>query len=257
MASIQTTFVSAFYDIYDSPNDAHPHIKSTEQRFRHFEQLLQTGISINLFTDNAGQFEKFRQQYSQTLTITVMPLQQINLHNILQNPEWKLPEQRTVSKDTRNYLTLMNLKTAFLVMAMNQNPASHFAWIDFNIAYIFKETEKTLRWIALLAKVASTAKHKELVFPGCWQNIQPITQYDSVSWRFCGGFFWGDRQSLLHFHDVFVEQVEHFIADICKGTLTWEVNYWGWLESTGKTNPVWYRANHNDTMMNRRCSLWI
>jgi hypothetical protein len=32
--------------------------------------------------------------------------------------------------------------------------------------------------------------------------------------------------------------------------LVWEVNYWAWLEAEGYISPIWYLADHNDTIIN-------
>lgn len=71
---------------------------------------------------------------------------------------------------------------------------------------------------------------------------------DYICWRFCGGFFIGDKNSLLSFYDVSIARFEEFLNLTKK--LVWEVNYWAWLELMGYISPVWYLADHNDSIIN-------
>jgi hypothetical protein len=64
-----------------------------------------------------------------------------------------------------------------------------------------------------------------------------------VVWRFCGSFFIGDRASILDFARRSAEVVPTLPH------LTWEVNVWAHLETLGWT-PTWYKADHNDSILN-------
>ena len=85
--------------------------------------------------------------------------------------------------------------------------------------------------------------------PGCWNfkvgNKDVLKE--SICWRFCGGFFIGDKNSLLSFYDVSISHFEEFLRLTEK--LVWEVNYWAWLEASGYISPIWYPADHNDTII--------
>jgi hypothetical protein len=85
--------------------------------------------------------------------------------------------------------------------------------------------------------------------PGCWnfkcENIEALK--DSICWRFCGGFFMGDKNSLTSFYHVSISHFEEFLKISEK--LVWEVNYWAWLEASGYISPIWYLADHNDTII--------
>jgi hypothetical protein len=61
-----------------------------------------------------------------------------------------------------------------------------------------------------------------------------------VNWRFCGGFFVGDRQSILDFH------AAHQVAYRDLPHLTWEVNTWARADIPGLT---WYHADHTDRIV--------
>jgi hypothetical protein len=86
--------------------------------------------------------------------------------------------------------------------------------------------------------------------PGCWDfkvsNINALN--NRISWRFCGGFFLGDKESLLHFYNISITHFTEFLNLTKK--LVWEVNYWSWLEGNEYFEPILYAANHNDSIVN-------
>jgi hypothetical protein len=96
---------------------------------------------------------------------------------------------------------------------------------------------------------------KFLAIPGCHNKL---TNYDNnnlelqeelrtICWRFCGGFFWGDKSSLVEFYKLYIENFPLFIERY--KTLVWEVNFWAWLELNFNWSPNWYLADHNDSII--------
>jgi len=86
-----------------------------------------------------------------------------------------------------------------------------------------------------------------MVVPGCWSKGQGADSLAAaVNWRFCGGFFLGDRASLEDFHARYRKEFPAFLAE--SGTLTWEVNVWHALELRGWACE-WYTADHNDSIL--------
>jgi hypothetical protein len=168
----------------------------------------------------------------------------------LQPGTWDLPNCRNNAKDTTEYILLINSKSEFLKKAIDVNPweSTHFAWIDFSISYVFKEKEKTLEYLRLLAyrEYLSTC----LIVPGIWnklstENIDSV--FDFVNWRFCGGFLLGDRDSVVHFYDLYRQYFSEFLKESHR--LVWEVNFWAWLEAKCNWNPTWFLASHDDTIL--------
>ena len=85
--------------------------------------------------------------------------------------------------------------------------------------------------------------------PGCWNckvnNINYLK--NNIIWRFCGGFLVGDKESLTSFNLI---SYEHFLIFLNQSkTLVWEVNYWAWLEGLGLISPIWYLADHDDSIV--------
>ena len=84
---------------------------------------------------------------------------------------------------------------------------------------------------------------------GCWNKCSNVEVLkNDVYWWFCGGFFIGDKNSLLSFYDVSISHFEEFLKSTEK--IVWEVNYWAWLEAYGYISPIWYTADHNDSIIN-------
>lgn len=99
---------------------------------------------------------------------------------------------------------------------------------------------------------------------------------NNVSWRFCGNVIWGNPSAIRKFRSLYdkyfkvflkissfsslynYETTEKKYTDSAskirnsvkiKGILSWEVNFWAWLETNVEEwNPIWYAADHNDSL---------
>jgi hypothetical protein len=245
-------FVSCFVQIY---NDIIPHNERTyDWRINHFKSLLKTGITCVIFISPLFEPKfKFLRLIYPNLTYKIIDIYK-ELPLFANKPLTPtLPQTRNDKKDTYEYMALMNSKLHLILMAMLVNPtAQYFAWIDFNIPYIFKEPDMTFSFLSFLAR-RPPLKPQFLYIPGCWNplptNAPLIT--DAVQWRFCGGFFIGDKASLLEFNSAVVNnQREQFIDP---ARMVWETNYWAFLECNGKWRPShWvYVSDHDDTMITK------
>jgi hypothetical protein len=88
-----------------------------------------------------------------------------------------------------------------------------------------------------------------LAIPGCvdtdtTENSRLIKE---IYWRFCGGFFIGDKMSLLEMYDIQFKYLPIFFDQY--KTMVWEVNYWAWLEANTEWKPFWFKADHNDSII--------
>jgi hypothetical protein len=241
-------FVSCFVKIYETiPNE-----RTTQWRINYFKSLLKTGINILLFISPEFEKEfKFLRLIYPNLKYQLIDIA-TELSLFSNRPTTpKLPDIRNESKDTYEYMALMNSKLDFIKKAIDHHPPhTHYAWIDFNIPYIFKEPDFTFSFLSFLSKQQLNSQF--LYIPGCWDKIdthQLITY--NVLWRFCGGFFIGDKNSILDFFHAVKYNVQDQLID--KSVMVWETNLWAFLESTGKWIPShWVHVNdHDDTMITR------
>jgi hypothetical protein len=181
-------------------------------------------------------------------------IEETYVYNIYKNSgfSYELPHIRNVEKDIEEYMMLMHAKLEFLQDAMERNiwNSTHFAWIDFNISHIFKyNKENTLKFLTFLS--IQKLSPSFLVIPGCTQKYDISDTwgiYNTVQWRFCGGFLIGDKNSIMDFCVKYREHLPEFIKENRK--IVWEVNIWSWLESIKCVfQPQWYLADHNDSII--------
>jgi len=225
---MSVTFVTAFINL----REPRPKSKSEDLRVKFFNQLTATGIRIHLFVS-----PEFRDRVSvPNGVIETISLEDLNLYQI--SPQG-IPDVRAEEHDTRNFLILMNAKVEFMKRAIESgcHSSSHYAWADFNLYHVLKDPQSANE---LRAIEAAYLPSKCMYFPGA---CPPSVMMDCVNWRFCGGFFLGDRDSLLEFYELYLREY----PTIPK--LTWEVNVWAYLESKG-WHVDWYPGNHDPTIIN-------
>jgi hypothetical protein len=231
-----TTFVTAFLDLGEDRSKD----KSVERCFGLFSQLAATGIRLHLFLS-----ESFRADYDalkapSNVSIEYLELEKLDTYRDISGLEYQLPANRTEHHDTKNFMILMNSKIEFIHRAMQNIVSTHYAWIDFSIFHVLRDSATPV-YLQMLGK--STLKNG-LYFPGCWAPVDP--SFSSVCWRFCGGFFIGDKESLKGFY---LAHRAHFKNTVATKGLAWEVNFWAWLEHVGHLRCTWFKADHNDTII--------
>jgi len=244
------TFVSAFLELgEDRSND-----KSVDRCFSLFERLAASRISICLFVSSSLN-ERATSLCKEYPNIHLMPsieLEELWTHRTIADiKDISLPPERTSYHDTTAFLTLMNAKIEFVAKAMKANPfgTAHFAWIDFSICHVLQHPEQTLERLHTYS--VSRLQDRMLLFPACWSKPDAKRRYATllsrVFWRFCGGCFLGDRQSLWEFYRQYQVHFPAFLRE--KKRLLWEVNVWAWLEQQGHLVAQTYRANHDDSIL--------
>lgn len=217
--------------------------------------LLKTGIQLCLYVSPDTEYDHiFRKWESEFPHFKVMA------YRVEYTDTWihkecakrahvDLPAHRNGDKDSYEYLVYNHAKAELLEDAISENPwnSSHFAWLDFNLAKLFKKPE-TLDWLGILGK--RKYPPKLMAVPGCWDKYTDAnvgSAATSIHWRFCGGFMMGDEESVLEFVAAYRRYFPAFLDEYA--TLPWEVNFWAWMEYKGYWSPDWYRGDHNDTML--------
>lgn len=246
-----TTFVTAYLKVYDEDYDMS---RTFENRLKHFMLLLELGINICIFIEPElkSKFNELEIKYKNLKVIQSIKLQELELYKTGQeNPQLcNLPANRNELKDTKNYMFLMLAKLEFLKKTIDLNPynSDYFCWFDFGLPYVFKDIDNTL---SKIKNISNAGFIEDFIYiPGCWNfkinNLDYLT--NNIVWRFCGGFLIGDKRSLIHFYTISNDNFLSFLNQT--QTLVWEVNYWAWLENLGLISPVWYLADHDDSIIN-------
>jgi len=231
-----TTFVTAFLDLHEDRSKD----KSVETYLKYFDLLMSCGIQIHLFVSKI--YTPYFLEYPR-LRITVIEYDDLNMYRFAPGSKQRLPDERTVYHDTERFLGLMNSKTEFIRRSIELNPfgSEQYAWIDFGIFHVLREVDQSKAFLTMLG---STLLKPGVYVPGYWDAGFP--SFSWVCWRFCGGFFIGDRLSLLEFDSYHQRLFPVLLESV--GVLTWEVNMWAAYEANG-WNPIWYKADHNDSMI--------
>jgi IMP cyclohydrolase len=118
------TFVTAYMNIYTTPFQN----KDAEWRFRHFRKIAETGIQLSVICspDCSQAIETFALEFPNIKIIKYMNLCDTWTHSVCSEVENKigeplqLPNSRNIEKDTREYILLMNAKTEFLKIAIEE-----------------------------------------------------------------------------------------------------------------------------------------
>jgi hypothetical protein len=235
------TFVTAFLDLREDRSKD----KSPDVCFRHFTNLARSGISLVVFLSQAYWGRRIESPSVRYIPCELDELQ--TYKEVAVTAGVGMPVHRTEYHDTRSFLTLINGKVELVKRVMDADPfhSSHFAWIDFSLFHVIRDTTAAIEYLRMLGR--SRLATPCMVSPGCWPKGQGADSLaTAVNWRFCGGFFLGDRASLEDFHARYRKEFPALLAE--SGTLTWEVNVWHALELRG-WECEWYKADHNDSML--------
>jgi len=240
------TYVSAFIDLKEEREERHTPVS----RINFFEELASTGINIHLFLSPSykGLYEGIV-GHRQNVFVNFIELTDLTTYKELINVKYTIPVTDNLLKDTANYHILINGKAEFVERAIKQGqfPAETYAWIDFSIGHVFSDMRNTLKYLKDVSEELEPVQ-KGLYFPGCWyKHYGMYDLFSKVSWRFCGGFFVGDKASLLGFAELYRANFKTIIEK--SGVLPWEVNIWHHLELNYGFKPTWYHADHNDSII--------
>ncbi len=247
MEQFTLTYVTAFIDIY--PDQAVKDFikKPNTMRFETFRQLAKTKIPIVVFADptSAKAIEEFQDEC--LLDIRPIAFEDLVTYKEINDIVLDLPPNRCTKKDTIEFMTIMHAKSEFMKYAKDVNPfhTKHFAWMDFSLAYVFKDHENTYKYLQELC----TKQFQPTLYavPGCWQkNVGVHFLFQSINWRFCGGFYVADTNSIEHFYQLYRKHYRRILKD--KGKMFWETNFWMILEMDHGWTPTWYLADHNDSI---------
>lgn len=238
------TYVSCFVNI----NCKEPH-KTHQWRIDNFLHIAKTGVPIILYVDTEIR-TTFAELWAKHPNIVLRDIDYTSswTFKVCAKYEHSLPSHRNEIKDSFLFICLMNMKIEFVANAVNENPfnTTHFAWIDFNLTHIFNRKTASCNYMKMMASCPWQPGF--IANPGCWEKGQGAENLvDSINWRFCGGFMIGDGQEFAHLFDLYLEHFTGFMHKYRK--ITWEVNFWTWLEINAGWNITWYKADHDDSIV--------
>ncbi len=168
--------------------------------------------------------------------------------------EYDLPNNRNELKDTNEFLLSGQTKYDFIEDVINVETElldlsyKYIMWMDSTIFEIIKTPEETATYFEWISQLEG--KESFLTFPGCWSKLEKEKSseiFNTVNWRFCGGFFAGDKNSVAKFCETYKTEFTQFLKTNQK--MVWDFNFWAWMESNIEGMDFgWYKADHNDSI---------
>lgn len=217
------TFVTAFYKVYkDEPS---------EKYLSDFVQFLDFNYPTILYLDpTITNWQNTLANYeNKNLTV----INNISFESLMQDKPTALPNTRNETKDTFNYLVLMNSKTYFASIAPAKT--KYLAWIDFGISRILKDATAAYTRLKYI-----TIPDDKILIPGCIEK--GTVNLNHVNWRFCGGLFFGTKAAIETMH------TESSTLLKAQSQISWEVNIWALVDQINPDLFQWYKGDHNDTI---------
>ena len=151
-------------------------------------------------------------------------------------------------KDTIDYLLVMNHKTEWMKLAIENNyyNSDQFIWLDFGIYHIFNNN------IDLFNKSIYSVLNKKydlIRIASIWECDLIYDEYihKEICWVFAGGVFGGSKNSLLKFADMMKNKCISYIQE--HKNLIWEVNIWYLIYNENKYFFDIYKADHNSSII--------
>jgi len=239
MTTTSVTFVSAFVEIGST-------VKSTEHRIRLFKHLADSGISIHLFLS-----QSFLKEYTvivgvkENVCIEIIRLEDLETFQEISGLSYTIPNSSNPEKDTAAYHIVQNAKIELVERVRRIGNTTHYAWIDFNICQIFLNIPECMDYLSTKIRLLPGLR-----IPGCWEKNYGVSDFfRTIHWRFCGSFFIGDRASIQEMYNIYRREFKNIVKT--HEILTWEVNIWHYLDAHHLWKPIWYSADHNDSII--RC----
>lgn len=200
-----------------------------------FDKLVATNLPIVLYLDRSlvGLVN------APNVTVVPTSIQDLAIWQHFAGKSLQLPSHRNEAKDTRDYLTIVNAKTELVLRTIAAHPeATRHAFVDFGLFHVILDTVLAQNRLLALAE----SPDLPISLPGIW--TEPVSQSDSVAWRFCGGVFFGNMSEVAAFAELHQRTVREMAP-----RLTWEVNVWATMEAELGFRPRWLPAGHNDSIL--------
>jgi hypothetical protein len=240
------TIVTSYVNFYRTP------IANHGPRLKQLQKLIDIGLPIVIFVTSDTK-HVFAEKNPKHVHIVILPdtfFQTSFMYSIAERR--KLPKRRLEPKDTFDYMCYQHSKVEFMFQATAKNffHTEFFAWCDYDMMKNFN-VSKTLKHIYTNGLVVQQDDIKQQIyFPGCWDfkllSIQADI-CDQICWRFCGGFFLGTLESIVHLHTMYLAHFDTFLETY--QTMIWDVNFWAYLEQEKGWNPIVYKANHDPSLV--------
>ena len=267
------TLVTSLINYYHVPLN----VSTWKRRFSYLNRLLDVKIPTVIYVspDGAKLLEThILTYYHNHDCVKIVPLAKHFFESsstfltTMKHRSLNMPKERLIPKDTLEYMIYQNSKIEFLYQLIKINPfkTNHFMWCDYDISKMWKDISQCVRklrfintnGIANLTHLPPTehepskkiSQNDQIYFPGCWDKHEWQSEdlCKKISWRFAGTFILGSIESIINLYSLYTEYYDSFL---CKyETIVWDVNFYTYLEGKTNWNPIVYKADHNDSIIN-------
>lgn len=247
MAYSPITFVSAFI----VPPKMGSYI-NIDKYIYNFKILASSGIPICLFTSSELQsyIPEIQKEFPNVKFLGIINYNELwTTQYLLKYPNIGLPATDNPDKDSHEFMNIMNSKLSIMRRAIELNPfnSNHFGWIDFGILKLSKKLGTTLAYLNILSSKYTTFDKKILFISSGMPKCQDVEILKHVYWRFLGGFFMGDSESICEFDSISQQYYKLFIEKYSINI--WEINLWAWMEMLGAINPCVNISGFDDSVL--------
>lgn len=213
-------------------------LKGLDHYVEQFSKLASCGHKFLVFLDpelkDVG--ELLQLKFSNVKVLRYLGIHDLRVHKLYQDVSPVLPRERSMNKDTEDYMILQNSKLDCMAMALPYCETNWIAWIDFGICHMFRHNGlDNIKTLPSRLKCLCTDK---IYSPSRTSRHEKL--WDKVSWKFLGSFLLSHVSNDIKLvADKSFEILSHHAPK-----LTWEVNLWCMMEEFFKL----YSADHNDTI---------
>ena len=221
---------------------------TSEWSIDRLRELIQLGIPLIIYISQEQLTEITRIAGHEHVLLQIVEPETFEIYQIIHRCKniLTLPKYRDQMKDSWQHMWKGHCKMELLNRASTLNPwsSTHFAWLDYNISYLFREPG-TIDFLHFLNTCVITTT--KLLLPGCSETGFDENSLHAICWRFCGAFAIGDKVSIQSWFSTYMKYLEGFLINHRK--LVWEVVFWAWLEKEGHFSPEWYHSGHDDRIL--------
>lgn len=207
---------------------------SLQKYLDNFKYISDLDLKIIFFLDRSIKIPEWIPDHIRIIPINIEELETFEL---IKDAEFVTQGQGVSfnpNKNTLDYMIIQNAKPELLYKSFNLTEDNLLFWLDSGVTHIMKTPKETLKRLYNIINL-----EEGLIIPGCWPMNDNL---ENINWRFCGGFFKGEKKILEDFY----KQSRIAIKNILPKA-TWEVNVWAWMEKNMGFPFKWYQADHNDT----------
>lgn len=226
--------VTCLYDI------GHQEDRVMELRYL-FEEIATSGLPITVCTESS--LLPLFTQVPSSVRILTLPKECLELYSIAMAYTGDLPVHRNGSKDTKEYLALMNTKIEWLLRVSDIVEDDTFVWLDMGI---LKHIRDKGRFLEVLGQIHHQSFDK-VVLPG-WSDSHTFS-VDIVTSHFFGCLFVVPRRHLAAFYN----HSKTVLTDMCTQSiykLCWETNIWTIIDMCAMYDAIrWYACDQDDSLL--------